>query len=276
MKENRVIFLRVLLVWIIGLTWLIPVIGILMVSIRPLSEVLHGWWNFKEFHVTLSNFIKIWNYSAHPLWRGLINSFIYVIPGTIIPVYLGSLAGYGFARYKFFGKIPLLIFVFLLFAIPVQAIILPLYWMMNSLDIIDSLIPLIILHTSLALIWIIPFMRNFFLSLPIEVEEAAKIDGASEYQVFTRVTLPLAIPAIISILSLQFIWSWSEFFMPLVFIYTPSKYTAIQIIPKLRGEFTTNYSLLTSGSVIVSIIPIIVFLALQKYWIKGLTGWMVK
>jgi len=272
-KDNK---LRCLFIWFIGVIWLIPIIGIIMVSVRPLEEVSCGWWNFKEFHLTFSNYVKIWNYPAHPLWKGIINSFIYVIPAVVLPVYIGCLAGYGFARFKFYGRIPLLTFIFLLFGIPVQAIILPLYRMMNSLGLIDNLGSLVIMHTSLAPIWIIPFMRNYFLSISVEFEEAARIDGASEFQIFSRVVFPLAIPAIISALSLQFIWAWSEFFMPLVFIHSPEKYTAIQIIPKLRGQYNVDYGLLTSGGVVVSLIPILIFLTLQKYWEKGIIAWIGK
>ncbi|HBR09679.1 TPA: ABC transporter permease, partial [Candidatus Acetothermia bacterium] len=124
--------------------------------------------------------------------------------------------------------------------------------------------------------WILFFMRNFFTTLPIEVEEAARIDGASDFNIFFRIVLPMSIPALISAVVLQFMWVWNDFFLALILIFSPDKMLATQRIPLLRGVFLVDWGVLAAGTILVMLVPIIVFALLQRYYIKGMIGWASK
>ncbi|MCD6449494.1 MAG: carbohydrate ABC transporter permease [Thermotogaceae bacterium] len=262
--------------WIVGLIWLIPFIGVLMTAIRPMDELLNGWWRFDTFNPTLKNFLKSWNHPTAPVGQGIVNSLKVAIPATIIPLVLAVMAGYYFSRYKFPMKRTLFILTVITLALPQQMIAVPVYQMLLSFGLIDSFIGLIILHSAWGLPWIIFFMRNFFTTLPVSIEEAARIDGASDILVFFKIVFPLSLPAIGSAAALQFTWVWSDFFMALITIYSPDKLLATQRIPLMRGVYHVDWGILASASIIVMMVPILVYLLLQKYYIRGMIGWSMK
>lgn len=119
-------------------------------------------------------------------------------------------------------------------------------------------------------------MRNFFLSLPVELEEAAKIDGASDFQIFCKIILPVSLPALASAATLQFTWVWSDFFFALLYIHTPTKYLASQRLPLLKGVYQVSWDLICAGAVLVMAVPILLYIILQKYYIRGMIGWTIK
>ncbi|MFN4046701.1 MAG: carbohydrate ABC transporter permease, partial [Acidilobaceae archaeon] len=135
---------------------------------------------------------------------------------------------------------------------------------------------LILVHSSWGIPWIVFFLRNYFSLLPVELEEAARVDGASDFQVFRRVVLPLSLPGIISASVLQFAWVWNDFFFALVLIFDPSKMVVTQMLPWLRGQYHVDWGLLSAGSIIAMLIPLIVYAALNKYYMRGFTGWAIK
>ncbi len=277
MKIRKTTIIVHIIAWSVALIWILPFLGVFMASIRPVREIIYGWWNFDPFNPTLKNFIEAWNHSMFPLWRGVLNSFIVAIPSTIIPLFLGALAGYGFARFSFPIKNYIFLTIVLLMAMPQQSVAIPLYMMMNSLGLIDNYIGLITVHSAWGLPWIILFMRNFFSTLPVEVEEAARVDGASSFKIFYKIVLPMALPALASVVVLQFMWVWSDFFLALILIYDPDLLLATQRVPRIAfGAFHVDWGILSAGSIIVMAVPIIVFALLQKYYIRGMIGWTVK
>ncbi|HDM70500.1 MAG TPA: carbohydrate ABC transporter permease, partial [Thermotogales bacterium] len=140
----------------------------------------------------------------------------------------------------------------------------------------DTYTGLILLHTSWGIPWITFFMRNFFTTIPISIEEAARLDGAGDITIFFRIALPLSLPAIGSAATLQFNWVWSDFFLALITVYSPDKLLATQRIPLMRGVYHVDWGLLSSAAITVMIVPIIVYVFLQKYYIKGMIGWATK
>lgn len=262
-----------IIAWSAGVIWVLPFIGIFMASIRPYEEILRGWWVFEEFNFTLANYIQVWSHTTIPMMRPMINSFFVSILGTVIPMILGALAGYAFCRHIIPFKSSILMLMLVLLTIPLQMLAVPIFKMMHSLALVDTFTSLILINTATALPWIIFFMMNFFSIQPIEVEEAAKIDGASSFQIFYRVALPQSIPALGSVFVLQFIWCWVDFFLPLILIYSPEKYMAVQVIPMMRGEFMANWGLISAASVLVTAVPFLIFMFLQKYYIRGSIGW---
>jgi multiple sugar transport system permease protein len=148
---------------------------------------------------------------------------------------------------------------------------------MVNLQLVDSQLSLILLHTAWGLPWIILFMRNFFSALPLEVEEAARVDGASDFRIFFRIVLPMAIPAFASAGILQFMWVWNDFFFALILIFSPDKMPATLMVPHLAsGQYTTDWGVLTAGSILVLLVPLVLYVVLQKYYIRGMIGWTIK
>ena len=153
----------------------------------------------------------------------------------------------------------------------------PLFRTLVSLGLVNSYLGLILIHTAWALPWIILFMRNFIGALPIEVEEAARVDGASDFKVFYRIVLPMALPALASVLVLQYMWVWNDFFFAQIFILNPDNYLATQLIPRLAlGQFQRDWGLLSASSLLVMLVPLLIFFVLQRYYIRGMIGWTIK
>lgn len=268
-----------MLAWTIALIWVIPFIGVFMASIRPYSEVQFGWWDFQIFNPTLENFFDAWTGVSSPrapLSNAMLNSLIVTIPATFIPIFVAALAAYSFARFSFRIKDLLFFTIVILQTIPQQMVILPIYTLMGDLGLLNTYIGLILLHTAFGLPWQILFLRNFFSVLPVEIEEAARIDGASYFKIFYRIILPMSLPALASIVALQFVWVWNDFFFALTLIHNPSMRLATQTIPTLRGRYEPNWSLLSAASILVMIVPIAVYAALQRYYVRGITAGAVK
>jgi multiple sugar transport system permease protein len=274
-KASRTFMLHAV-AWLLALIWLVPFLGVFMASIRPLSEISRGWWKFTTFTPTLKNYLGAWNHPAAPVSRGMMNSLAVTIPGTIFPVLAASVAAYGFARFSFRGRDFLFIVIVALMTLPQQMIAVPLFRIMNELGAVDSYAGLMVVHSAWGIPWILYFMRNYFSALPIEVEEAAKVDGASDWRIFLQIVMPMALPAVASSSVLQFMWVWSDFFLALILIYSPTKLLATQRVPLLRGVYHVDWGILAAGSIIVMTVPIIVFVLMQRYYIRGMVGWVSK
>ena len=278
MKKSTIIVHAI--AWAAALIWIIPFLGVFMASIRPYAEVQFGWWNFQSFHPTLENFYDAWvgktAGSSAALSTALVHSLIVTVPATFIPVFVAALAAYSFARFSFRTKDLLFLTLVLLQTIPQQMVILPIYNLMNSLGLLNSYVGLILLHTAFGLPWQILFLRNFFSTLPIEVEEAARVDGASYFKIFYKIILPMSLPALASILSLQFVWVWNDFFFALTLIQNPTMRLATQTIPVIKGRYEPNWSILSAASIIAMIVPIAIYVALQRYYVRGITAGAVK
>jgi multiple sugar transport system permease protein len=264
--------------WIIAAIWIIPFLGVFMASIRPYAEISNGWWNFNPFSLTFEGFIKAQNYlSSISFSRSIINSLIVAVPATFIPILVASLAAYSFARFKFPTRDFLFLVIVLLQTIPQQAVIVPLFNMAKDLHLLNTYISLILVHTAFGLPWIILFLRNFFSTLPVEIEEAAIIDGASHWKVFYKIVLPLSLPALASVIALQFVWVWNDFFFALTLIQAPEMRLSTQVIATMATDrFFLDWNMVSAASLLVMIVPIAIYAALQRYYVRGLVAGAVK
>ncbi len=277
MKFSKTTIVLHIIAWCVAFLWLLPFLGVFMASIRPFDEILHGWWSLSPFTASLNSFAEAWSDPDYPLSRGLLNSFIVAGPSTIIPLFMGAIAGYGFARFSFRIKSYLFLTVVLLMSLPQQSVVIPLFKIMANLRLIDNYLSLVLVHSAWGLPWIILFMRNFFSTLPIEVEEAARVDGASDLKIFFKIVLPMSLPALASVVVLQFMWVWNDFFLAKIFIYERSMLLATQRIEFVGRELhRVNWGVLSAASIIVMIVPIIIYALLQKYYVRGMIGWTVK
>ncbi len=278
-KPKRLTFNRVavhIVAYLAGLIWIIPFMGILMASIRPQRELIHGWWNLREITISLNNFLEAWYHPTAPIGQGIRNSILVTIPATILPIIIATLFAYGLLRLRFPGRKILVVVIVLLLSIPQQMVAVPLFQILLDLGILNKLSGLIIAHTAWGLIWITIFMRNYLTTLPVELEEAASLDGANRFQIFFRIVMPLSLPGLASVAALQFTWVWNDFFMALITIYEPNLLVATQRIPLLKGQYAVDWGVLSAASLLVTALPLLVFVVLQKYYIKGLIGWTIK
>lgn len=155
-------------------------------------------------------------------------------------------------------------------------VIIPIFNIMINIGLWNNYIGLILVHSAFALPWQIFFLRNFFSVLPVEVEEAAMIDGASYFKIFYKIVLPLTLPALASLTALQFVWVWNDFFFATVLISSPELKLATQAIPVIKGRLFIDWPVLCAASIIVMIIPIAIYVALQRYYVRGLVAGAVK
>ncbi len=264
--------------WGVGFVWLLPFLGVLMTSIRPVGEILHGWWVVDPFNPTAKNFVTTWTDPETPMWRGIRNSFIVAIPSTAIPIFIASFAAYGFARFRFPIRDYLFLTIVLFMAVPQQMVAVPIFLRMIELGLWDNWLGVILLHSSWAIPWILLFMRNFFQTLPAEVEEAARVDGASDLRIFLKIVLPMALPALAAVAVLQFMWVWNDFFFATVLLFSPDKMVATQLVPLLSeaGPYQRDQAVLAAASMSVMIVPVAIFALLQRYYIRGMIGWTIK
>ncbi len=276
-KKRLVKYLVInIVVWALAILWILPFLGIFMVSMRPFSEVIvKGWWHIIG-HYTLKNYLDAWSNPSSPLKVGFKNSFIVTVPATIIPLFIAALAAYVFARFSFPLRTMLFIMLLVIMAMPQQMTVVPLFFMLNKIGLYDKLEGLILIHSAWGLAWITFFLKNFFDTLPREIEEAARVDGASDAHIFFRIVLPMSLPAIASVAAIQFTWVWSDFFYALVFLVSPQNYVATLQVATMKGQYYVDWGLLAAGSILTMSVPLILYALLQKYYVRGMVGWTVK
>ncbi len=201
------------------------------------------------------------------------NSTVVVILNMIGNFLSCTIVAYAFARLRAPGKSVLFAILLSTMMLPFPVTLIPVYEIFRNFGMIDTLYPLF-LRSFFGNAFFIFLLRQFFMTIPVELEEAARIDGANRLQILVRIILPLSMPALATMAIFTFLWSWNDFFTPYVFINSPSKFTATLGLNLFKGHFTTNYEVLMAASVVVITPTILIFFFLQRYFIEGiqLTG----
>jgi alpha-glucoside transport system permease protein len=274
---------------IIAIAWTIPTFGLFISSFRPPQLIqTTGWWTiFQNWGWTLDNYataLQTGN-SQLNMATAFVNSFAITLPATLIPISIGLLAAYAFAWIPFRGKNILFIGVFALQIVPIQMALVPLLLLFSRGTIFG--VPVIqaigqagyaqvwIAHTIFGLPLIIYLLHNFVSEIPGEVMEAARVDGAGHGQIFFRIVLPLTTPAIASVAIFQFLWVWADLLVAL--IYADGAVAPItKLLAEMTGSRGQDWYLLTAGAFIALIVPLIVFLSLQRYFVRGLLAGSTK
>jgi alpha-glucoside transport system permease protein len=216
------------------------------------------------------------------------NSIYITLPSTILPLILGALAAYAFAWTRFPFRDTTFLFIVALMVVPVQTAFVPLLKQFRHFDLIpgSTTFPgwtmntefygIWLAHTAFGLPLAVFLFRNFFITLPKDLIEAARIDGASNLAIFRRIVIPLSVPALASFAIFQFLWVWNDLLMALIFVSDPSKQPMTVRIPYLLSTYGQEYSLLAAAAFLLMILPLIVFFSLQRYFVQGLLAGSVK
>ena len=259
---------------ILSILFLAPTFGVLLSSVKTTRDIALGeLWKIPS-ELYFGNYVEVLSNPA--VGQYFINTLLVTVPATFASIVLGSLAGYVFAKLPFRGsEILFLILVSGMF-FPPQVILIPLFRLFNSLGLIDTLWPIFLVHTALGIPICSLLMRNFFSTIPAEVREAAILDGANEWQILTRIALPLSLSALAVLATLQFTWIWNDFLWPLIFTQSDEKRTIMIGIVNLRGQYTVAWGVQGALSLIASLPTILIFLFFQRYFIKGMTMGAVK
>ena len=260
----------------LGFVWLIPSLGLLVTSFRPRNEIAtSGWWTaLQQGTFTIQNYREVLTVQGFEV--NFLNSLIITVPSTLFPIMIAALAGYALAWHRFRGRDFIFLAVVALLVVPLQLTWVPVLKIFNLLGITGSFVGIWLAHTAYGLPFAVFLLRSFIAELPGEVFESARMDGASEFQIFFFIVLPLSTPALASLAIFQFLWVWNDLINALVFLQDPGKYPLTAAIQSLLGSFGSEWHLLAAGSYGSMFIPLLVFLALQRYFVKGITAGGVK
>ncbi|WP_254768674.1 carbohydrate ABC transporter permease [Salinilacihabitans rarus] len=265
-------FLKYVLAITVAIIWIVPFLGLFMASVRPLGEIIDGWWHLENVTLTLDNYRRAWSYQTAPMSRALLNTLIVTVPSVLVVMLLGAMAAYPFARFSFPLKTALFFLILLVMAAPPELVAMGNYNTLRNVGLFDAYMGLILVHIGWGLGWVVLFLRNYLLGIPEELEEAARIDGASRYQIFRTIILPLSAPALVSVAVIQFTWVWNAFFFPLVFMRSPDLYLAPQVLPLMKGRIQIEWGLVAAGSVMTTAAPVILFVMLERYYKRGMVA----
>lgn len=255
---------------IIAVFWLVPTVGLLLTSFRSAGDNAgSGWWTVftKPAELTIQNYA---NLLSNPTITGSFwNTIVIAVPTTLLVVAIGALAAYAFAWLHFPARDWLFIAVIVLLAVPLQVALIPLARLFGALGIFGSVVGVILFHTAFGLPFAIYLLRNFFIQIPEEMLEAARIDGARDWRIFFQIMLPLALPAIASLAIFQFLWTWNDMLVALIFTNSDSQPLTVAIQSQLR-QFGANIDVLSAGAFLSMLVPLIVFFAFQRYFVQAL------
>jgi multiple sugar transport system permease protein len=245
---------------------LLPFTWMLSASFRTQGDLTGNPTSLWPAQFTLRNYIDIW--TQIPFGRQFMNSVVFAGSVTVVSVIFDSLAGYAFARYDFRGKQVLFVVVLVTLMLPIQVTFIPVYNLLVHLGWVNTMQGLIVPRVADA--FGIFFMRQFFYSIPKDIEEAARIDGASELRIFARLMLPLASSAVLTIAMFNLLANWNDLLWPLMVTTDPTMETLPAGLALFKGQHVTNYGLLMAGSVLALLPMLVVFFFVQRRFIEGI------
>ncbi|MFG3529377.1 carbohydrate ABC transporter permease [Streptomyces sp. NPDC047917] len=267
--------MRIFLV-LVALFWLMPTIGLLLSSLRGADDIAAtGWWKVftAPSELTFDNYSRLLDNPT--ITHSLLSTVMITVPATLLVVVIGSLAGYAFAWMEFPGRDWWFLVVVGLLVVPVQVALVPVSKLFGAVGIFETTFGVIIFHTAFGLPFAIFLLRNFFAEIPRELLEAARLDGAGEIRLFTRVVMPLGGPAIASLGIFQFLWVWNDMLVALIFADSGSPPITVALQQQVR-QFGNNIDVLAPGAFVSMVIPLAVFFAFQRQFVSGVMAGAVK
>lgn len=265
----------------ISLIWTLPTVGLLISSLRYRDDILNsGWWTvlqhpFDFTQYQLGNYIEV--LTAQGMGEAFLNSLAISLPATIIPLAIATFAAYAFAWMQFPGRQLLFILVVSLLVVPLQMTLIPVLQAYRVLGFSGTFLGIWLAHTGYGMPLGIYLLRNYIGGLPKDLIEAAAVDGASHLKIFSRLIVPLSLPAIASFAVFQFLWVWNDLLVALVYLGGTLDVAPLTIrLTNMVGSRGQDWHILTSGAFITMIVPLIVFFSLQRYFVRGILAGSVK
>jgi alpha-glucoside transport system permease protein len=283
-----------LFAWVLAILWTIPTFGLLVTSIRPEQDInTSGWWTFfTNPNVSFDNYTSVLfegSTTNPPLFQFFFNSLAVTIPAVVFPITIAVFAAYALAWFNFKGRDFIFFTIFALQVVPLQLTLIPLLQLfakglefggvtiIPDLGITGTYIPIWIAHTIFGLPLAIFLLHNFLAQIPRELIEAARVDGAGWFTLFSKIVLPLSVPAIASFAIFQFLWVWNDLLVGLTFGGGKKEVAPMTIrLAEMVGTRGSGWELLTAGAFVSMVVPLIVFFALQRYFVRGLLAGSVK
>ena len=261
--------------------WLMPVIGTFITSFRPLDDVSSsGWWTLivhpsRWGHLTLHNYDQAVN-GRVSMGNALINSLAITLPSVFIPILIAAFAAYAFTFIEFKGRETLFLIIVSLLVVPNYVAFVPISSFFARHHWNGTFFSAWLAHVGFGMSLAIYIIRNYMATLPKAVIESAKIDGATHFQTFFRLVLPMSTPVLAAFAIFQFLWVWNDFLVALIFIGPGKKEPLTVAITHLKGQLGQGWELITAGGFFAMLLPLIVFLGLQRYFVRGLSAGAVK
>lgn len=263
------------LVGAILIIWLAPLFAVILTSFRSMADVMSGnLWGWPTEIAVVENYTAV--FTQTPMAGYFLNSLVITIPSVIGVLSLSTLAGFVLARYRFPGNM----LIFALFVggnfLPHQIMMIPVRDLMVTLNLYDTTTALIIFHVAFQTGFATLFMRNFIAALPDELFQAARAEGATPFQTLIHVVVPLVRPALAALAILLFTFIWNDYFWAVVLTVSDNVKPVTAGLANLRGEWVSAWNLISAGTIIVAVPPVVMFFLMQKHFIAGLTMGAVK
>jgi alpha-glucoside transport system permease protein len=260
----------------VAVIWLVPTVGLAVTSFRPRGEIQSSsWWSaLTDWSFTLHNYSEV--LSKANMDKAFVNSIMITVPSTLIPLALAAAAAYAFSWISFPFRDTIFLLIVALMVVPVQMALVPLLTLFRDLGIANWFGGIWLAHTAFGLPLGIFLLRNFFITLPRDLIEAARVDGASNLRIFLKVVLPLSVPALASFGIFQFLWVWNDLLMAIIFIQNGDLLPMTVRINQMQTTYGGEWHLLSAGAFLLMIVPLGVFFALQRYFVQGLLAGSVK
>jgi alpha-glucoside transport system permease protein len=278
--EGRRGWLALTTLALVCVLWSIPTVGLLISSFRDERAVEQsGWWTvfanpFDFDQWTFQNYAEV---LSSGMGNAFLNSIVVAVPATLIPLMVAAFAAYAFTFMRFPGRNLLFILVVGLLVVPLQVAFVPLLQLFVTFDLNGTFLAMWLAHTGFGMPLAIYILRNYMGSLPKDVIESAQIDGASHFQTFVRLILPMSVPALAAFAIFQVLWVWNDLLVALIFLRSNPENSVVTIeLQTLLGEFGSEWHLLTAGAFITMVVPLLVFFSLQRFFVRGLTAGSVK
>ena len=276
-QANWLVKLVILLMCVL---WVVPVIGLLVTSFREQDAVnSSGWWtaianplDFTQW--TVANYSQAWTDSR--MGSAFVNSFAVSLPSTIIPIMIAAFAAYAFTFLEFRGRDWLFVFIVGLLVIPNQVALVPLLQFYGNIGLTGTFPAVWLAHAGFGMPLAIYILRNYMSGLPKAIVESAKVDGASHFKIFWRLIVPMSTPALASFAIFQFLWVWNDLLVALLFLGQGENQVLTVALAGLLGGQGQGWQLLTAGGIITIVVPLIVFVSLQRFFVRGMTSGAVK
>lgn len=249
----------------IAIIWVIPLVGIVVTSVRPPPEVALGWWSIEKITVTFDAWVQVW--AKYPLGNAFLVSMELAGLAALGSMLLTPAAAYAFHFLRFPARRLLLIVIINAFVLPQQVLIIPLFGLWRELGLLDNIISVLVLYVGFGFAWSIYLIKNFLEDFPFELIEAATIDGAGPLTMFWRIVLPNSLSPIFAVGILQFLFCWNGLLVPMLFLRSQAPLPVV--FAQMAGTYDTNWNLRSVAAIVTTAVPLIVFLIFQRQFASG-------